>query len=97
MIAQTNPDASHRRKGVRQPRQPSSPGFYWARQIAVDPGTRDEDEFEPMPKFEPVDVFENHYDESAPDRLRVLVPGIEKSQSLRNFEWGAPIPPPAQP
>ncbi len=97
MIAQTNTDGSHRRKGVRQTHRPSSPGFYWARQIAVDPGTRDEDEFEPMSKFEPVDVFENHYDDSVPDRLRVLVLGIEKSQSLANFEWGAPIPAPALP
>lgn len=97
MIAQTNPDGSHRRKGLQQPQQPSSPGFYWARQIAVDPGTRDESEFEPMPKFEPVDVFANHDDDAAPDRLRVLVPGIEKSQSLDNFEWGAPIPAPALP
>lgn len=97
MIAQTNPDGSHRRKGLRQPQQPSSPGFYWARQIAVDPGTCDEDVFEPTSRFEPVDVFENHYDDIAPDRLRVLVPGVEKSQSLANFEWGAPIPAPALP
>jgi hypothetical protein len=96
MIAQTNPPGVHR-KATRKSPQPSSPGFYWARQIAVDPGTRDEDEFEPLARFEPVDVFENHYDENAPDRLRVLVPGIEKSQSLDNFEWGAPIPAPALP
>lgn len=97
MIAQTNPDGSHRRKGARQIKQPSAPGFYWARQIAVDPGTRDEDVFEQTCRFEPVDVFENHYDDAAADRLRVLVPGIEKSQSLDNFEWGAPIPAPTQP
>lgn len=68
--------------------RPTAHGFYWARQIAVDPGTRDEDEFEPSFKFEPVEVFENTLDETHPEHLRVSALGIERGQSLDNFEWG---------
>lgn len=72
--------------------RPVAAGFYWARQIAVDPGTRDEDEFEPSSKFEPVEVFENTLDKTHPEYLRVSALGIERGQSLDNFEWGAQIP-----
>lgn len=74
--------------------RPVAPGYYWARQIAVDPGTRDEDQFFILDNFEPVTIYENHHDPDKPDRLRVLAHGMEKSQSLENFEWGAPIPAP---
>jgi hypothetical protein len=70
---------------------PIEPGYYWAKQIAVDPGTVDEHEFEPSDQWEPVDVFENCLDPADPEYLMVFVSGVEKPQSLGNFTWGARI------
>jgi hypothetical protein len=33
-------------------------------------------------------VFKNRSDQQEEDFLRVLVIGVEASQSIRNFEWG---------
>lgn len=40
-------------------------------------------------------VFEHSFDWREADFLRVLVVGVDSSQSLRNFEWGpGPLTPP---
>ena len=75
---------------------PTEPGFYWALQIAVDPGTRDADEFEPTQRWEVVEVFENAF-AGEPEHLRVFVLGVEAGQSLANFLWGAVIASPFPP
>ena len=41
-------------------------------------------------------VFQNGDDERQRDFLRVLVVGVEGTQSIENFEWGpGPLTPPA--
>ncbi|WP_333896248.1 hypothetical protein [Brevundimonas aurantiaca] len=72
---------------------PTAPGFHWAIQIAVDPGTRDADVFEPTSRWEVVEVYENAFP-GEPEHLRVFVLGVEEAQSLANFVWGPVIPPP---
>jgi hypothetical protein len=69
---------------------PTEPGYYWAKHMKSDPGTRDGDEAA-SGEWAVVDVFQNHIDPTHPEHLAVFVPGIEKGQHLGNFEWGARV------
>lgn len=69
---------------------PIAPGYYWAKMLKVDPGTRDgKDAIDGG--WEVVNVFEDTLDVMDREHLAVFVPGIETSQSLDNFEWGARV------
>lgn len=75
--------------------RPDGPGFYWAKLVRASPGTRDAEDALSV-EFEVVDVFVNDFDPASNEHLRVFVPGVERSQSLDNFEWLAgPLTPPA--
>jgi len=67
---------------------PRRAGFYWAVWLVASPGTRDAVALS-APDREVVYVYENGASSQEPDYLRVLVPGVEKSQHLENFRWGA--------
>lgn len=66
------------------------PGFYWAQWQVADPDTRDGDTLVPSFRWETVEVWINDNADEA-DYLRVSVTGVEQSQSLGNFVWGARI------
>ncbi|KQI69398.1 hypothetical protein AN189_02965 [Loktanella sp. 3ANDIMAR09] len=66
-------------------------GFWWAQLQAVDPGTNYVVEDAASEPMEPVEVFENHHVEGSPERWRVAVLGMDKSQAPENFNWGPPI------
>lgn len=70
-------------------------GFWWARWIRADPGTADDGEAASHSNhFEPVEVFANCTDDpGSKEPWRVAVIGVEKSQSVENFEWGEPVAP----
>jgi hypothetical protein len=71
---------------------PTKPGWFWAKwQIASD-ATRGGDELTPSERFEVVEVVENaaHGD---PEHLLVSVSGVEASQPLDGFFWGAEVIP----
>lgn len=71
---------------------PTKPGWYWAKwQIATE-ATRDGDELTPSDRFEVVEVVENA-SEGDQEYLMVSVPGVEASQSLDGFFWGAEVIP----
>jgi hypothetical protein len=73
---------------------PKNAGYYWAVWLTPSPGTRDGDALVPSAEWEVVYVFEKG---ASPDAgyLRVLVAGVEQSQSIENFRWGAgPLAPP---
>jgi len=67
---------------------PKRAGYYWAQWRICDPGTDDEEEFQPSNEWEPVVVFENCIDTSHAEYLRVFVPGVSQGQSIENFVWG---------
>lgn len=66
-------------------------GFWWAKWIKADPGTADDGEGCSGDKWEPVEVVANVVLPESQDDWRVAVLGVEKSQSVENFEWGLPI------
>lgn len=66
---------------------PEQPGTYWAKWKIAEDGTREGNELMPSSQWEAVQVLENGGDDPS-DFLRVLVPGVQKSQSLENFMWG---------
>jgi hypothetical protein len=63
-------------------------GFWWAKWLKADPGTADDGEGCSGDKWEPVEVVANVALPEVTDDWRVAVLGVEKSQSVRNFEWG---------
>ena len=67
---------------------PARAGFYWAKWLIAERETRDAQMLTPSADWEIVWVFENSTDQQQEDFLRVLVIGVEASQSIRNFEWG---------
>jgi hypothetical protein len=74
---------------------PRTTGFYWAEWIRADRDTKYASELAPSTDWDVVYVFENalHKSEGAP--FRVLVTGVEESQSIEDFEWGTgPLTPP---
>jgi hypothetical protein len=74
---------------------PKKAGFYWAVWLTPTHGTRDGAELTPSSEWEVVYVFENGMSASDQEYLRVLVAGVEKSQSIEDFRWGAgPLLPP---
>lgn len=66
---------------------PEQTGFFWARWIRCEPGTRDGILLPIDNSWIVVQVFENA-NPGCVDHLLALVPGVEIGQSLRNFEWG---------
>jgi hypothetical protein len=68
---------------------PTRAGFYWAKWLAAEPETPHAQMLTPSDDWEIVWVFENSTDRQQEDFLRVLVIGVEASQSIRNFEWGS--------
>lgn len=66
---------------------PEQPGVYWAKWKIAEDGTVEGNELTPSSRWEAVQVFENGGDDPT-DFLRVLIPGVQKSQSLENFTWG---------
>lgn len=74
---------------------PDHEGFFWAKQIAVTPGTADEQDFEPSDRWEVVEVYDNGGEAGGPDERRVFVLGVERTQCLINFIWGPEVFPPA--
>lgn len=56
-------------------------------------GTAEEDE-PPSGCWEVVQVFQNCIDEDDDEHLMVAVAGVECSQSIENFFWGARVPEP---
>jgi len=74
---------------------PKTTGFYWAKWVRTDRHTKYASELTPSADWDVVYVFENalHKGEGAP--FRVLVIGVEETQSIENFEWGpGPLTPP---
>ena len=76
---------------------PTAPGFYWAKWKIASEGTRDGDQLTPNDRWEPVEVAVNSGSPEDQDRLRVDVPGVERSQSLSNFFWGPELIDPSKP
>jgi hypothetical protein len=75
--------------------RPSQAGFYWAKWLYADGDTADGNDLTPCTEWEVVCVFENSISEGDTDFLRVLVTGVETSQSITSFEWIAgPLEPP---
>jgi hypothetical protein len=68
---------------------PKKAGFYWAVWLTPSPGTREGAQLASSDEWEVVYVFENGMSSHDQDYLRVLVTGVEKSQSIENFRWGA--------
>jgi len=74
---------------------PKRAGFYWAKWLSADRGTEHGSTLTPSGDWDVVYVYENGFDPKETEFLRVLVVGVEQSQSLKNFEWGAgPLTPP---
>lgn len=74
---------------------PRSAGFYWAKWLTADDGTKEGTLLTPEEGWDVVFVFENSFDPSDERRFRVLVVGVEGTQSIENFEWGrGPLVPP---
>jgi hypothetical protein len=67
---------------------PTRAGFYWAKWLTAERETRHAQMLTPSDDWEIVWVFENSTDQRKEDFLRVLVIGVEASQSIKNFEWG---------
>ena len=67
---------------------PARAGFYWAKWLIAERETRHAQMLTPSADWEIVWVFENSTDQQQEEFLRVLVIGVEASQSVRNFEWG---------
>lgn len=69
---------------------PKAPGHYWARWRIKAAGTADEDD-PPGGAWEVVQVFVNCIDPDDDEYLMVAVPGVERSQPIENFYWGAMV------
>jgi hypothetical protein len=71
-------------------------GYWWARQIALDPGHPDfvDEPWEGSDKFEVVEVVENCIDPSNPEYQKVQVLGMSQWQSIGNFQFAEYIEPP---
>ena len=69
---------------------PIGPGFYWGKWRIKDEGTVDEDE-SPGNEWEVMHVVVNCIDEDDPEHLMVMVPGVQKWQSIENFAWGPKV------
>ena len=71
------------------------PGFYWAKWLIAEAETRQALDL-PFDQWEVVWVFQNGSDLRDKEYFRVLIVGVESSQSIKNFEWrpGPLLPPP---
>ena len=66
---------------------PNAEGFWWAKWRIKSPGTAEEND-PPGNEWEVMHVVENTLDKTDEEHLMVMVPGVEKWQSLENFHWG---------
>lgn len=66
---------------------PKAEGFYWGKWKIREPGTEAEGEGTGN-EWEVMHVVENCNDETHPEFLMVMVPGVGKWQPLENFFWG---------
>ena len=74
---------------------PRTTGFYWAKWIRADQNTKYASDLTPSGNWDVVYVFENALDKREGAPFRVLVVGVEESQSTENFDWGpGPLTPP---
>jgi len=71
--------------------KPSKAGFYWGKWKIASEGTIEGDLLTPSDEWEVMHVVENCLDESSPEYLMVMVPGVEKAQAVDNFFWGKPL------
>lgn len=79
------------KKGRLMGNDPTREGFFWGRWHTPCPGTADAGEPCGGQEWEVHHVFENEMNPQSPNFLRVFVPGVEKSQPLDAFEWGAEV------
>jgi hypothetical protein len=74
---------------------PRRTGFYWAKWLAAERDVRHGPALISSNDWDVVYVFENTVDKREGEFLRVLVVGVEGTQSIENFEWGpGPLTPP---
>lgn len=69
---------------------PKREGFYWGKWRIKAEGTAEEDEA-PGDEWEVMHVVENCIDQTDPEFLMVMVPGVSKWQPIENFVWGAEV------
>jgi hypothetical protein len=60
---------------------PTRAGFYWAKWLITDRETVEGSTLTPSHDWDVVYVYENGFDKNEADFLRVLVGGVESSQS----------------
>lgn len=70
---------------------PTNEGFYWAKWRIAEDDTHEGEDLTPSETWEVVEVWENHTDASAPEYLKVHVPGVRECQSIENFVWGPEV------
>ena len=76
---------------------PRRTGFYWAKWIRADQDTKHGPELVPSAEWDVVYVFENAVAKEHGELFRVLVAGVEATQSIKDFEWGpGPLTPPTE-
>ena len=80
----------HIRERQAQSGRPTKPGFYWGRWHTPAPGTADDGEMCSGAEWEVHSVFHDGFG-GPDDELLAFVPGVEKSQPLDAFEWGAEV------
>lgn len=68
--------------------KPTKEGFFWGKWKIKSPGTADEDDNVCFSEWEVMHVVENSSDETHPEYLMVMVPGVGKWQHIDNFYWG---------
>ena len=66
---------------------PNEAGFWWAKWRIKQRGTEDEDDA-PQDEWEVMHVVVNGGESDDEDYLMVMVPGVNKWQSVENFFWG---------
>lgn len=70
---------------------PHHEGFFWAKWRIADEGTVEGDILTPCDDWQVVNVYENGPSPKHPEWLRVMVPGVQSSQSVENFFWGSEV------
>lgn len=77
---------------AKNTKQPTEPGFYWARWLTAAPRTHEAHLWTFPLDWEVVEVWENFLGEpceaDADEKFGVSVPGVREAQWLENFEWG---------
>jgi hypothetical protein len=63
---------------------PRQPGFYWAQWRISDY----DHALPPVGKWEIVELWQNTFDPTDSEYLKVSITGVENSESPENFVWG---------